>query len=543
VLHPLACALLIGSLAATAPAHAHPQAPTAPNGTKAAPTQPPTPLAFDGAGTLQYAGTPEFQMLQGGMIDLHFRAGWDRGGKNTSLPVAVDRCLVACTGGVDKTRYAVYVLGDMSGLAIWNGVTWAEVAVPLQTDRWHHLAVLFSPSRTAFVLDGVPAGVVPVGPGSPLSKEPLDFFVGSNGHGRSNFYGEMANLRVWRTPLPVHEIAAAATYTLPVRPDIAWCLSAYADWSAGQQTMKTLSGNGLADNIAQAKNEAPWMSNVSWTLKLEDAATRAVENEALIIAYATRADGYSLAGAAAEETSLASPWWKNLGLVYPMLLVPATASNLRPMGLSPGQCALLTPEGKVVRVFMPISPEFVDYVIDSTVRALEVSTSPAEADVAYTLAQQAEWRENANLVEGLTKFAARKDLPPITQLGVDYGLSLSQIRSLSASFRTGKPFQKGKDLVPFSEAQDLYRERSLLLLGSLHRDLEPAPDLVDYAHLVWEASREAPAFLAEANAYNFIVPLTALDPILAVSVASAAPAPSSVSDAPPSSASAKDTAR
>lgn len=521
----LARVLLIGSLAAAVPATTQ-QAEHAPqSGANAASTQQPTPLSFDGQGTLQYAGAPEFQMLQGGMIDLHFRAGWDPDGKGTSLPVAVDRCLFACAGGVDKSRYAVYVLGDMSGLAIWNGATWAEVAVPVQADRWHHLAVLFSARRTAFVLDGAPAGVVPVGPGGGASSESLDLFVGSNGHGRNNFYGEMANLRIWRTPLPVQEIAAAATYTLPVRPDIASCLSAYADWSTGQQTMKILSGDGFADGIAQSKNEAPWMKNVAWTLSLDDAKARAAENGALIIAYATRSDGYSVAGAAAEETSLASEWWKGLSLVYPMLLLPATAKNPKPQGLSPGQCALITPEGKVVRVFMPIGPAFVDYVIDSTVRALDASSSGSDADAAFAKAQRAEWRESPTLLESLKQSAGLKDLPETTRIGVDYALALSQIRALSSSYGAGKPFVKGKETIPFDEAQDAYRQRALDLLAGLPRDLEPAPELVEFAHLVWEGSREAPAFLAESTAYNFIVPLTAVDPILAVAVASSAPVP------------------
>lgn len=50
--------------------------------------------------------------------------------------------------------------------------------------------------------------------------------------------------------------------------------------------------------------------------------------------------------------------------------------------------------------------------------------------------------------------------------------------------------------------------------------------LVEYAQLVWEGSREASAFLAETNAYNFIVPVTAFDPTLAVAVASTASAKS-----------------
>lgn len=517
----LAAAALLGCTTAASLAQAPAAQAPAPESQKPQPAPSAAALSFDGSGNLQYPGTADMQMLDGGMIDLYFRAAWNPEGKGMPSDFQIDRCLFACAGDGERMRYAVYVLGDMEGLAIWNGESWAEVDVSIQPERWHHLAVLFSPTRTAFVVDGAPVGVAPIGPGTNARRDTFDLFIGSSASGKSFFYGDMSNFRVWRKALPLEEIAVASEYTLPVRPEMVACLSAYAEWTDKERTIKVVSHDGLAERLSRVKAESEWMKNVPWTQRVEEARAQASERNAYVIAYATRADGYDVGAAAMEQTSLASEWWRALGTKHPMLLLSATEKDPKPSGLVPGQCALMGADGKVLRVFLPLSPEFTNYVIESTARAVAAAAFGTDADLALAQAQRAEWRESSSLVSALERSAKLDNLQDATRVGVEYGLGLSKIRALTAAYQARTPFVDEQGQVEFPEAHDLYVRRALDLMESLPRQLEPAPDLREFAYLLWEGKRITPTFVAAAETFDFVAPMTSLDPILAVLVASA----------------------
>ena len=122
-------------------------------------------------------------------------------------------CILAKRADGDHTitRFSLHILGDYSGLAVWNGKAVMQYAIgdgPLARGQWHHVAVTCTSEKMELYVDGVAAELL--GPAGLFSFDRLGLplSIGSSQpRGAELFVGSLAHLAVYRQALPQSVLA------------------------------------------------------------------------------------------------------------------------------------------------------------------------------------------------------------------------------------------------------------------------------------------------------------------------------------------------
>ncbi len=97
-------------------------------------------VQLDGAGRVTLGLVPAFDFAPGtGSVEAWVRADWP------GVLGAYNPCIFADRDGGPVT-WSVHMNGDKSGVGVWNGNTYAPLAIPPPGTNWHHLAVVFDNS-------------------------------------------------------------------------------------------------------------------------------------------------------------------------------------------------------------------------------------------------------------------------------------------------------------------------------------------------------------------------------------------------------------
>ncbi|MCB9891215.1 MAG: hypothetical protein H6833_06190 [Planctomycetes bacterium] len=255
------------------------------------PAQVTTPVVFDGSYHLRADADPRFDLTQG-TIEFYVALRWDDGGLD------YPPCVVASAKGPDQARYAVFFDEDKQGIALWNGLRWAERAFEFEGGRYYHVALVTRDERTAVVIDGECIGSMAIGYGR---LEGGALFVGSSGEvavkhpsGRFElaplhaFEGSIVNLRIWNEPLSLEDIRAVSEVAgLVSEQRLASSLVVFSNFTASESTLRIArrSPSAIVDVRRQAKLARPFAQAVPWLTDYEQAREQAEHAGKLLAVY------------------------------------------------------------------------------------------------------------------------------------------------------------------------------------------------------------------------------------------------------------------
>ena len=152
-----------------------------------------------------FGDTPELD-LEATTVELFFKADFPQNpGYNPTL--VAKRAI----GDHSLTRFSIHLIGDYSGLIVWNGGQGAVFKAEegeLQKGVWHHLAVTNKGSETALYLNGVPCKTeqTQFAFNRGEKKRPLSF-GSATPNGQELFTGELTEVAIYDRVLSPEEIA------------------------------------------------------------------------------------------------------------------------------------------------------------------------------------------------------------------------------------------------------------------------------------------------------------------------------------------------
>jgi len=123
----------------------------------------------------------------------------------------VNPCLLAKRASSEKTRFSIHYLGDLSGLAVWNGRDLAQATPPLgplHTGEWYHLAVTSGAGGLRLYLDGVPCVTTAAGMTFSVERNGLPLQIGASApDGAEAVSCDFAEVAIYGAALPAQTIA------------------------------------------------------------------------------------------------------------------------------------------------------------------------------------------------------------------------------------------------------------------------------------------------------------------------------------------------
>jgi hypothetical protein len=166
---------------------------------------------FGGNNTLNFNGTNNFVTfpyspaldLVDGTIEFWMRPNWVPG-SNGQNP-----CVLGYRNGFAATRFSVHVEDNLSGIGIWNGITYEVRPFPFVQGTWYHIAVVESGTSTTFYVNGISIGATSNGFNTAVSNAPLTIGWSNDPlYPNEYFRGEIDEVRIWNTLRTPAEIAA-----------------------------------------------------------------------------------------------------------------------------------------------------------------------------------------------------------------------------------------------------------------------------------------------------------------------------------------------
>lgn len=166
---------------------------------------------FGGNNTLNFNGTNNFVTfpyspaldLVDGTIEFWMRPNWAPG-SNGQNP-----CVLGYRAGFAATRFSVHVEDNLSGIGIWNGISYQVRPFPFVQGTWYHIAVVESGTSTTFYVNGVSIGATANGFNTAVSNAPLTIGWSNDPlYPNEYFRGEIDEMRIWNTVRTPAQITA-----------------------------------------------------------------------------------------------------------------------------------------------------------------------------------------------------------------------------------------------------------------------------------------------------------------------------------------------
>ncbi len=118
-------------------------------------------------------------------------------------------CVLGYRNGFAATRFSVHVEDNLSGIGIWNDISYQVRPFAFVQGTWYHIAVVESGSSATCYVNGVSIGATANGFNTALSNAPLTISWSNDPlYPNEYFRGEIDEVRIWNTVRTSAEINA-----------------------------------------------------------------------------------------------------------------------------------------------------------------------------------------------------------------------------------------------------------------------------------------------------------------------------------------------